>query len=180
MAYNYDRKFEILPWTFLKGNVEKKFKPLLNSIQSCSDENDQIVVLALCSLFNLNFKENEKFINYIFNLLTDESKSKHHIPCLYGIISYYTSYKNNEASAWNKELRLIIQSWKEYPKTENISDGQHDFGISFFDNKKNLDLNQESGWNFRKPDSDFSTKIPWIFIYPIKSQSFFRISWISY
>ena len=120
---------------------------MLNSIQTCSieKENDQIIVLALCSLFNLNYKENEKFINYIFNLLTDESKSKHHIPCLYGIISYYTSYKNNEASAWNKELRLIIQSWKEYPKTENISDGQHDFGISFFDNKKNLDLNQESG-----------------------------------
>jgi len=136
-----------LAQTIVKGNVEKRFKPLLNSIQSCSDENenDQIIVLALCSLFNLNFKENEKFINYVFNLLSDDSKSKHHIPCLYGIISYYTCYKNNDASAWNKELRLIIQSWKEYPKTENISDGQHDFGISFFDNKKNLDLNQEHG-----------------------------------
>ena len=74
--------------------------------------------------------------------------SRHHIPCLYGIISYYTSYKNNEASSWNKELRIIIQSWKEYPNTENISDGQHDFGISFFDNKKNLDLNQEYDWKF--------------------------------
>jgi hypothetical protein len=66
--------WEDLAKTVAKEPLDKGFKQLINSIKpdslnGDSEDKEKIISIAICALFNVTYKDNNKLIKFIFTIL---------------------------------------------------------------------------------------------------------------